>query len=57
MKVVNNFYFWTSKFYEMEWYKIIGLIVVVLFTISAILTDGFAWLSNDDSPHDGGLHP
>lgn len=41
----------------MEWYKIAGLVVIVLFLIIAVITDGFDWLNNDDSPHNGGLHP
>lgn len=27
----------------MEWYKVVGLIVIGLFTIVAIITDGFDW--------------
>jgi len=41
----------------MEWYKIVGLIVIVLFVIIAVITDGFDWLNDDDDVHGGGIHP
>jgi len=41
----------------MEWYRIVGLIVIGLFVIIAVITDGFEWLSDDDDVHGGGIHP
>ncbi len=41
----------------MEWYKITSLVVIGLFFIIAIVTDGFDWLKDDDDIHGGGIHP
>jgi hypothetical protein len=41
----------------MEWYKVLGLILVGLFCIATVITDGFDFLNKDNDDSSGGMHP
>ena len=40
----------------MEWYKILGLVLIGIFFITVVITDGFDFLNKTDDNNSGGLH-